>query len=184
MQGLATPDRTELVAGQQIGGNLSAWLEQKTLGRLVLNVTRAINESDLRPVAPAAAGLAFRPRTLLALVTYCYANAIYGSEDIEAAMREDATFRRMCGDEFPDWRKVRHFRRQNRAVIHHCLVETFRRILGQRASDPTAVPSVPLPERSRCGAMPADGLSDQQLSDEANERIERAMIMDTMASDD
>jgi hypothetical protein len=114
--------------------------------------------------------------------------AIYASEDIEAAMRQDATFRRLCGDEFPDWRKIRRFRRENRAAIHHCLVETFRGILRQLASDPSAVPS-PLPlQRSPRITPPADGvndgLNDEQLWDEANERIERAMFIDTMTLND
>jgi hypothetical protein len=172
------------MAGQQLSGNLSAWLEQKTLGCLVLNATRSVNESDLRPVAPAAAGLAFRPRTLLALVTYCYAMAIYGSEEIEDAMRQDATFRHMCAGEFPDWRKVRRFRRENRGVIQHCLIELFRRISRQLASDPASVPSVLLPQLSRSSPALAGTLTDEQLWDEANQRIERAIFIDSMTLDD
>src|SRR5262245_5049683 len=76
MSSLAKRDRTQPAPEEPLSGNLSDWMEQKTLGSLVLSVTCSIDEQDLHPVAPLTAGIAFRPRWLLALVTYCYAMAI------------------------------------------------------------------------------------------------------------
>jgi histone H3/H4 len=82
---------------------------------------RAIEEAALQPVARHEAGLAFEPRTLLALLSYCYARDIYGSVEIEDVLRRDANFRRVCNNEFPGARVIRRFRRENRQAIHRCL---------------------------------------------------------------
>lgn len=51
-------------------------------------------------------GVAFKAKTLLALVTYCYLNRVYNSEEIENAMRRDKVFRFLCANEFPTWHQV------------------------------------------------------------------------------
>ena len=73
--------------------DLSAWLDKKSLVGLVLDAVLTVDDSTLRPVAASTAGIAFRPKTMLALLTYCYAVGIYGSEDIEDVMCRDAIFR-------------------------------------------------------------------------------------------
>src|SRR5262245_10827029 len=93
--------------------DLSAWLDKKSLVSLVLDAVLAVDDSTLRPVAASTAGIAFRPKTMLALLTYCYAVGIYGSEDIEDEMYRDAIFRYFCGNEIPDWKSLKRFRRHN-----------------------------------------------------------------------
>ena len=61
--------------------------------------------------SPTAPGIAYQPRTLLALLTYAYALGIYASSDVEAMMRADNNFRHLCAGEFPHWKVLRHFRR-------------------------------------------------------------------------
>src|SRR5689334_794397 len=51
---------------------------------------RAISRNALHPVCAPAAGVAFHPRALLAVLTYCYASDIYCSEDIEDLMLRDS----------------------------------------------------------------------------------------------
>jgi len=51
--------------------NLHTWLDNKALANLVLVAVRELDERKLRPVAPMSAGMAYEPRMLLALVTYC-----------------------------------------------------------------------------------------------------------------
>src|SRR5262245_34386724 len=88
--------------------------EPRSLARAVQAGTQAINEKTLRPVAGHSAGVVFQPRTLLALLTYCYAREIYGSAQVEAWLRRDAHFCQFCHDGFPDARTLRRFRRENR----------------------------------------------------------------------
>jgi hypothetical protein len=147
---------------------------------VVLEAVRRIDGHVLRPVASVHAGIAFRTRMLLAMVTYCYAAGIYGSQDIEVVMREDATFRFLCGNEFPGWKAIRRFRSYNRDAIQRCLEETLRG-------------ATQLPNRREAAAPPGqksthpdrqEGWIQEQFALEAEERIERAMWIDSMALDD
>jgi Transposase domain (DUF772) len=162
----------------QLYGSLDAWTEKKPLARVVLEAVRRVDGKVLNPVAAPQAGIAFRTRMLLAVVTYCYAAGIYGSEDIEALMREDGTFRFLCENEFPGWRVIQRFRRHNRAAIQRCLEEVLRsasQIKQETETDP----------HSRPHALAAgdrhDGWVQEQFASEAEARIERAMWMDSVA---
>ena len=46
-----------------------------SLAQVVQASVRAVDERTLYPVARSDAGLAFQPKTLLALLSYCYARA-------------------------------------------------------------------------------------------------------------
>jgi hypothetical protein len=173
---------------------------------VVLQVVRQVDECEIRRVAALDAGLAYRPLTLLALVTYCYATEIYSSAEIESLMRRDATFRTRCGNEFPDWRAIWRFRRENREAIHRSLVETFRRLIraclqggdGESRDGESTGPLVPNSRPTcrdaggrteptlRCAQLPPANaeFDEQALSDEARRRIEIAMWMDQMALED
>jgi len=60
-------------------------------------------------------------RTLLTLLTYCYAAGIYASEDIEWACESDAAARYICAKTWPDHDALRCFRRANRPWVEACL---------------------------------------------------------------
>jgi hypothetical protein len=64
-----------------------------------------------------------RARTLLSLLTYCYAADVFASEDIEWACANDAGARYICaGATFPR-EAVRRFRQANRAGIEAALTQ-------------------------------------------------------------
>src|SRR6266487_6132283 len=73
----------------------------RSLPQVVQEAVRSVDESTLHPVARLDAGLAFQPKTLLGLLTYCYARQIYGSAEIEDVVRRVAYLRQLCGSEFP-----------------------------------------------------------------------------------
>jgi len=98
---------------------------------------RAIPRNVLHPVCSAAAGVAFHPRALLALLTYCYFSEIYSSTDIEDLMLRDANFRNVCANQIPDAPTLRRFRRHNRDVIETCLHAVFRCLAEQAGKHPS-----------------------------------------------
>jgi len=65
------------------------------------------------------------PQMLLALLTYCYAASIYGSQEIEWACHEDPAVRSICANSSPDWRAVWCFRNANRPWIEECLARVY-----------------------------------------------------------
>jgi hypothetical protein len=67
-----------------------------------------------------------RAEMLMTLLTYCYSASIYGSRDIEQAIRTDPTVRYICAGRRPDWQTLRRFRRQNRELIHSSLLHVLK----------------------------------------------------------
>ena len=123
----------------------SAAMEPEVLGRAVSDrpssvtqavrtAVRAIDPGTLRPVARRDSGVAYEPRTLLALLSYCYARDIYGSADIEDVLRRDAVFRQLCQNEFPGARIIRRFRRENREMLQRCLTSVLRAVTAPPVS--------------------------------------------------
>jgi transposase len=183
--------------------DLDSWIAEKRLGGFVLEAVRRVNERDLRRVAAPDAGMAFRPLTLLALITYCYAVEIYGADEIEDLMRRDPEFRGLCRNEFPNSHLIRRFRRYNREAIHQSLVETFRQARqgnsdrdgacdgkldtcggwSSGADRHDCIRFAPAAGRGAGGASTDWPRNDQRLADEADHRIEKAMWIDLMTAD-
>jgi len=134
-----------------------------TFAETVRNAVRGVAENILRPVARRDSGVAFHPRVLLALLTYCYARGIYGSTDIERVMHKDKLFRALCREEFPDARILRRFRRENRPVLQNCLSLVLR----------LATPGA---ENARGDAA----WNAEQSGEEALRRLDMAACMDTL----
>jgi hypothetical protein len=117
---------------------------------------RAIARNTLQPVCSPVAGVAFHPRALLALLTYCYVSEVFASTDIEELMRSDAGFRATCGNQIPDARTLRRFRRNNHEAIEICLHSVLRWMANERGRHP----------------------SDAEIHDRAKELLNTAMLMD------
>lgn len=116
----------------------------------------AIARNVLHPVCAPAAGVAFHPRSLLALLVYCYISEIYSSEDIEDLMRRDANFRCVCGNQIPDAQTLRRFRRHNHEAIELCLHSVLRSVAEQAGAHPT----------------------DTEIYEQAHQQLATAMFMD------
>ena len=140
--------------------------EALSLTQAVQTAVREVDETLLRRVARTDAGLAFQPKTLLAMLTYCYARGIYGSGEVEDLMRRDVNFRELCHNEFPDARVIRRFRRHNRELLHSSVMLTLQLLYEQNMTQ---------------GAIAR--INDLQIAEEANRRITMAMFMDTLDLD-
>jgi transposase len=144
----------------------TAVIRPDPLTRSVQDAVRTIDENALRPVARRDAGLAYQPRILLALLTYCYAREIYGSEEVEGLLRRDVEFRRLCQNEFPGARIFRRFRRENRDALLRCLRMVLCFLAGQR----------------RARGVAAEWREGQE-EEEAGRRIDLAVVMDCIELD-
>ena len=138
-----------------------------SLAQAVQASVRTVDEHALRPVAQREAGLAFQPKTLLALLSYCYARQIYGSAHIEDDMARDAKFRQLCHDEFPDAAVLRRFRRENREPVRLCLTAALGFLAEQKVE-----------------AGVVTKVSPAHLAEEATRRITMSMFIDSMELDE
>ena len=99
-------------------------------------------------------------------------------------MREDAHFRNLCRNEFPNWHAIRRFRRYNHEAVRQCLAETFRQ--ARSLNTPSATENL----KMRLNSGPKTGIEEGVSVDgwwseqEAADRVERAMWIDQMAMDD
>jgi hypothetical protein len=148
-------------------GTVSAANTPTSLTRAVRAAVHAADEGTLRPVARREAGFAYEPRTLLTLLSYCYARDIFASADVEDILRRDAIFRQLCNNEFPGVHLIRRFRRDNREALQRCLADVLRAV---------AAPS------RQAGADPE--ISQADPDEEAGRRIMKAVFIDSMASED
>jgi len=105
--------------------NLRDWVPAGHLAHFILD---AVEELDLRQVRINERGTGsaqYPPRTLLALLLYCYATGIFSSRRIEQATYDSVPVRMICGDTHPDHDTICTFRRENQALLQ----ETFVRVL-------------------------------------------------------
>ena len=138
----------------------------RSLTEAVQTAVRKIDESTLCPVARHDAGVAFQPKTLLALLSYCYACQIYGSAQIEDDMARDAKFRQLCHEEFPSACVLCRFRRENREAVRNCLTDALGFLAEQKVEEGVVTK-----------------VSPAHLAEEATRRITMAMFIDSMELD-
>ena len=180
--------KTATSTGPPVFSRLKVWIINETMASIVWTAVKSVNPRELRPVAPLRAGAAFYPVNLLAMVTYCYALGVLGSQEIESMISEDTEFLKLCRNEYPSWKMIRRFRKHNFPAIEQCLSETFRAAWGFPAQ--SDAPGKPLGTALNKTGLPNIRLPDEPSADsdwfrgEARDRIEKAMWIDQMAMDD
>ena len=93
-----------------------------------------VEEGRLRAGGPGAAGPAFQPRVMLALLTHCYARQILSSSDVWSQLRRDADLCRLCGNNLPGPGWIRRFREENREALHECLTVALLFLIKEKAA--------------------------------------------------
>lgn len=158
--------------------DLTAWVEQARLLHAVqASATRACGNSWLdlvRTDAPPAP-----PDDLLVLVGYCYLQGVYHSIDVLRRLDLDPELEALRPRLALRTEQVRRFRREHRRSLTDCLTHTLVGLWRERAplSQPPLVPGQLLPHR-----IDFDFLEPFYL--QAQDRIDRAVVLDSMALDD
>ena len=142
-------------------------LGEPILLKLALDGVQSLDPSKLKSAVSAKPVL--RPQMMLTLISYCYAARVYGSRDIEWAIRNNATVRYICARTCPEWLAIRQFRRQNRELLEQCLTYVLKKAWLLQSNDST-------------GDW-LDAEPDLRFAAEARQKIEVAIIMDTAESD-
>lgn len=107
---MITRDKLQSARETKLPENFSESISPGTLLRLVYETVEAI----AWPKPSAVPNFDTTPIPVLrTLLTYCFSVGIYGSMDIQAAVRTDPVIRYICANDFPRWETIRLFRRQN-----------------------------------------------------------------------
>jgi hypothetical protein len=136
--------------------------QPQSLTEAVQATLAKLNTSVLRPMARRSRNLAFQPRFMLALLTYCYARQIYSSADVASVLARDAALCKVCQNEFPGARQIRQFRDDNRQAIRACLTSALS-FLARQKMDAGVVTKV----------------NEATLAEEASRRLIMAMWIDS-----
>ena len=183
---MITPDLSDSLA---VSGGISLSVdERRTIAQshqilvsIVQKVTNQVPDEALASVGRWRRQLAFQPRALLALLTYYYVARIYGSEEIEAAMRNDSSLCFLCANNIPDWHTLRRFRYRNRGILEYCVAQSLQ--LAQNAQG-----LVQYRKLNQAGSTVGEAEDptetnrlDQSAAMEATARIERAAWLDSVA---
>jgi hypothetical protein len=138
----------------------------RSLAHAVIEAAQNLDERMLTTVNGARQSLAFEPRTLLAMLAFCYARQIYGSTEVIARLRRDVTLCRLCGYQIPDATALGLFRSANRVALRFCLLAALR-CLGEQ----------------KIAAGLLTKVSEERLLQEATRRITVAAFTDSLELD-
>jgi hypothetical protein len=104
----------------------------QTLMQAVHAAVNKINTTVLQPVARSFSNLAFQPRVMLSLLTYCYARQIYRSADIARVLARDAPLANACQNQCPSAGMISQFRNNNCQAIRACLTAVLTFLARQK----------------------------------------------------
>jgi len=163
--------------------DLSLYIGKKTLVKLILEAVDGIELGGSRAGGVTSETVVVQPAMMLTLLTYCYATGVYGSMDIELNIRRDQMTRYLCAKTYPDIDEIRSFRRDCRRIIKHCLVAVLGRVWELRFCGDDAEPIGGLSYVGSSLDRWSGTRSTPNFSNEAEERIARAIRADSMALD-
>jgi hypothetical protein len=163
--------------------DLSDWVGRTGLACLVLEAATDASAQAFEGLYQNDQAALTRAKTLLALLTYCYAAGICASDEIELQAMDDPMVRYLAGSTPPDWSRLRAFRRQWHAVIHDSLVRLFTLAWARQVEqrDEFCLAGGELEHRPEDNREPnVSGC----FHIEAERRINRAVLLDSMFADD
>src|SRR5947209_18793958 len=103
------------------------WLPENHLVYFLLDV---VPQMDLRPIlqpyhAEERGQPPYHPAMLVTLLLYGYATGTFSSRRLMAGCETDVAYRVMVGEELPDFRPIRDFRKRDRTALEGRFVEVL-----------------------------------------------------------
>ena len=166
---------------------LTEWLEPDTLLGLTLRATTERSEFLLGCSqwcsGPVLGRMAVNLRSLLSLLTYCYATGIYASSQVEQKVHQDPALRYLAARQYPNQHLLRLFRRRWRLLLHGSLVLLLalaweRHQRGQSGTSPNQATEA----GDDLASLPPEVVRD--CMEEAQRRLDWAAQLDSMELDD
>jgi hypothetical protein len=178
-RGTAGPELPPRTALATLPADLRQWVNESVLVGWVLELVADALEGH----APAASIVEDGPpaATMLTVLTYCYATARYGFDEIESATATDRTIHYLCAGHFVTSSTIRRFRRVHRVLLHACLTRLLRRAWRHRFGRTDLLEESNLPSARSMGS--ADDSFTYRLAAVAEQKIQQAILADSMALD-
>ena len=137
-----------------------------------------MDDSKLQVAGFTAGGESPQPRTMLTLLTFCYAAGISGSQKIRRCCDEDKTLGYLCANHPPESALICQFRRLHRQVIEQCLEKVFLVVWKTRVGTWHGK-QLNQQNNSTCAiACRIDPLLQKQITFEVTDRLDKAERLD------
>ena len=101
------------------------WLPEDDLAHFVVEAVERVPMGRFRVNERGTGSAQYHPRTMLALLIYCYANGIFGSRRIERATYRDIGVRYVAANCHPDHDTICTFRRNNFGAVTAAFLEVL-----------------------------------------------------------
>ncbi len=101
------------------------WLPEDDLAHFVVEAVERVPMGRFRVNERGTGSAQYHPRTMLALLIYCYANGIFGSRRIERATYRDIGVRYVAANCHPDHDTICTFRRNNFDAVTAAFLEVL-----------------------------------------------------------
>jgi transposase len=106
--------------------DLREWIPADDMVHFILEAVEQIELQHFKVNTRGSGSRQYHPRMMLALLTYCYANGIFGSRRIEAATYRDIGVRYLCADTHPDHDTICKFRRENFVAVSAAFLQILQ----------------------------------------------------------
>ncbi|HZO85188.1 MAG TPA: transposase [Verrucomicrobiae bacterium] len=100
----------------------------ETVSGLVVDAVSETCQQTGTPIVDVKTGPALDPKSMMGVITYCYAKGILSATEIEQGLWKDDRLRGNCAAKIPNARTISRFRRFNRGLIQSCLENALRRV--------------------------------------------------------
>ena len=167
-----------------VPADLREWVDERSLVNIALDAVQPMVGSGQDSATRGMHLPPGMPRALCTLLTYCYAIGIYGSAEIETRIASDPLTGYLCAGAYPYPHELRRFRRQHRVLIQAALSKVLR-LAWEFRRWKFALGVAPDDELSfRSPRTGSDVALDANFTRTAEERVQQAVLADSMALDD
>lgn len=146
--------------------DLSQWIDRGVLKTWVREEIETLDWANPELETYLKAHPDFRPKALLILMVYAYANGLMESEEIISALTTNADLRQIWAGPGPTTKEIGRFRRENRPLLKWGLVQILKRAIQEKMN----LGDIRFPSGLR-----------QALVESAGERLDLARHMDRAA---
>ena len=92
-------------------------------------------ETCMKSLGADCPSMAFQPRVLLGVMTYCYAQRVFSSAEVLDCLTRDEYFCQVCHDQLPTPGQIRKFRDLNRELVQGCLAFALQFLAEQKVAE-------------------------------------------------
>jgi hypothetical protein len=171
------------VATGSVPYNLLLWVDEHSLRQEVRTTIASVADANFAPNLVYGYLKNIRPQGLLSLLVYAYATGTFSSQDIQRQLETDPGLRELLPENPVDPLTLRVFRRRWRQLIKQCLVVLFQRVWAEHYSDQSWLRTKSSEDCPQWIGCSGDPRLIKDFLCEAESRILRAILYDTMEAD-